>query len=249
MAVFKDGEVGSTMETASDFSAWTSTSGSPIVQTTTKHHGGNAASLTVDSSGWSGFFWKDVTSGGTFYARMYFQMSRLPVSGEGYDQIMMVFGAGDGFGGVEVRVNYDDADGFPRLMARNNYFGSIVDGPQVYANTWYCVETLNLQSGTQNWWVDGALQTSPGDGAVAMDRFRCGCVHIGGSSAVTIISDCFVLDTSSIGVEAAGGPAVKKGSIVPAMTALLSKFSALRQPREPRFQPRTFPKFQPRRLI
>ena len=43
-----------------------------------------------------------------------------------------------------------------------------------------------------------------------------------------------------------GGVTVKKGSCVPAMTALLTKFSALKQPREPRFQPRTFPKLSPR---
>ena len=46
-----------------------------------------------------------------------------------------------------------------------------------------------------------------------------------------------------------GGVTVKKGSCVPAMTALLTKFSALKQPREPRFQPQTFPKFTPRSLI
>lgn len=248
MAVFSDGHVGSTMETAGDFSAWTGTSGSPTVQTSIKHHGNNAASVTVDAGGWSAYFWKDVTSGDSLYARMYFRFSRLPASGEEYDRLMMVYGAGDGFGGVEVRVNYDDADGFARLMARNNYFGTIVDGPQVYADTWYCVETLNVKSGTENWWVDGALQTSPGNGAMSMDRFCCGGVHIGGSSPVTIISDCFGLDTSAIGVETSG-PTVKKGSCVPAMTALLTKFSALRQPREPRFQPRTFPKFSPRSLV
>ncbi len=46
-----------------------------------------------------------------------------------------------------------------------------------------------------------------------------------------------------------GGVTVKKGSCVPAMEALLTKFSALKQPREPKFQPRTFPKFKPRILV
>jgi len=70
-------------------------------------------------------------------------------------------------------------------------------------------------------------------------------VGIGDHIGQNYIDDILVTDVDPD----ATGVTVKKGSCVPAMTALLSKFSALRQPREPRFQPRTFPKFTPRTLI
>jgi len=72
-------------------------------------------------------------------------------------------------------------------------------------------------------------------------------LNVGG--AKTQYFDCAVIDSAHIGLDEISGPTVKKGSCVPAMTALLTKFSALKQPRQPRFQPRTFPKFTPRILI
>jgi hypothetical protein len=66
---------------------------------------------------------------------------------------------------------------------------------------------LNLQSGTQRWWIDGVEQPTVGAGAVAMDRVKVGFIHASGSTSTTIQIDCVVVADAYIGPEEEGGEA------------------------------------------
>jgi hypothetical protein len=190
-----------------NFSAWTGTStnqgGQPTVQSTTKHHGSYAMQATLTQTGFYAHAYKDVASGNTFYARAYVRFNKIPVSGESYDEIISMYRISDGYGGLIIRIVSDGAGG-AKFRAFNNYYGTIVDGSAAVVDTWYCVETLNLQSGTLRWWIDGVEQSTVGNGAVPMDRFRVGFTHNGGSNATTMQIDCCVVADAYIGPEAAG---------------------------------------------
>lgn len=76
MVLFSDGQAGSTMETAGDFSAWTSTTGTPTVTTTDKHHGSN--SMTCDASG--DFASKTFAEQATLYAQIALRVSAMTLN-------------------------------------------------------------------------------------------------------------------------------------------------------------------------
>lgn len=189
-----------------DFTAWDSTAsnegGQPTVQSSVKHTGSYAMSCALTQGGYYARAFKSVSSGSTFYVRAYVQVNRLPESGETYESIIMMCLASSGLGGVEIKII--ESGGAAYFQARNNYYGSTDNGSQVAVNTWYCVETKNLASGSQEWWVDGVSQgTEVGTGAVSMDILRVGMYHYGGSSSATLYIDCVVVADAYIGPESA----------------------------------------------
>lgn len=191
-----------------DFTAWTGTSsnegGQPTVQSGVIHTGTYAMQCVLSANGYQAWTYKDITSANTVYIRAYVRFSKIPVSGEAYNNIIDCYRVSDSFGGLSIRI-VPDGSGGALFRAYNNYYGTTDDGSACVINTWYCVETKNTNTGAENWWVDGVDQGSCGNGAVAMDRVRVGFWHIVGSTSSTMQIDCVVVADAYIGPEAAAG--------------------------------------------
>jgi hypothetical protein len=76
--IFSDGQVGSTQETAHDFSAWTGTEGSPSVSTDYAHHG----TYGFKGSSSLSYAYKNFAAQTTCYLRFYVRWITAPPAGE-----------------------------------------------------------------------------------------------------------------------------------------------------------------------
>lgn len=226
-----------------DTSEWTGTIGTPVIEGAPVHHGSWSCELNVGD-----LCYKTMAAVDEAYMRFYVNFSASNNANShsefaylGKDWAYMVGVVTKQYGGVQDFTMLDDS---------TNFYDS---GVPITLNQWYYVEIAYKKAvaGFYKLWIDGELKVNQAADTSAknnVDRIMLGNLNFGGVT-FTENSDCVIVDSAYIGPEAAGGPTVKKGSCVPAMTALLTKFTALKQPREPRFQPRSFPKFTPRALI
>lgn len=216
------------------------------------HHNTDDALATISASGAAAICYKTIASNAIAYLRYYIKFTSLALASAGERVELGGLNSGGWTYAASPALLKPAAAIIWGLWTQENGVSAGYNGTHTpVVDTWYCLEVLrDVTNDLQKLWVDGVLEVDA-TRAITTNTARA-YVGLGYNSEANInvaAYDCVVVDTSYIGPEAAGGPTVKKGSCVPAMTALLSKFSALRQPREPRFQPRTFPKFTPRALI
>ena len=227
MAVlFSDGQVGSTMETASDFSAWTTTSTgnggtTPTVSTTQAHHGSNGIKLQISTNAGSWSLVRKVLGSAyqTIYIREYCYVTELPDKNSTF---LDYIGCGtDGVGTAIVGGIYRNADGnyqwgvmFNDGVPPTFYYGDVLGSPPAI-NNWYLLELyvyVHASAGQCTFWVNEAQQVAITSvdtditGNISRVDARLEC-PAGGSQNATKIGyiDCFVVATEYIGAEASGG--------------------------------------------
>lgn len=197
MVLFSDGQVGSTMETAENFSAWAATSNTPTI-TATSHHGANAVSYDPADLLTS----PAVTGNNPVYARFYFRMPTVPAGADLIDVAIFTSTTSANILLLRVGSNY--------LRVRSYYPSAVnTDSAAInwQANVWYCLEMyfLNNAAGEYKAWVDGSLvcsRTGVDTTGTAIARFKAG--NLAGTAGYSAIEDCYVVDTSYIGPESSG---------------------------------------------
>ena len=244
MAIFEDDvESGTLLTSDTPPGKWDSKTGTFSVESTIKHHGSYSAKMGADGS----YLTKDLGAAyAEIYARFAVRFTALPWS-QAYGINLTTLGKITNWN-YALTMRLENIDGTNCKFGMQSGANSYAYGTTVAAiDTWYTVEIHRSTAGSQHLYVNGSQEVTFGTDYYDADR-----ILWGGSaqlSAFPVYLDCLVTNQTYIGPEGAGGPTVKKGSCVPAMTALLTKFSSLKQTREPKFQPRTFPKFTPRSLI
>jgi hypothetical protein len=139
---FTDGQDSSTMETESDFSAWTGTGGTIAVSTDEAHHGLNSVKAST-----GGYLYKDLgTSYNTLYFRAYVKFSSLPNSGV-YSKILVLSGQG-GYDPTATVGYYNTGSGYRwTCYVDDVYQASDFYVQEITPDTWYCVEIKGDASG------------------------------------------------------------------------------------------------------
>jgi hypothetical protein len=255
MAIFSDGQVGSTMETVGDFSAWTGTnvqSGNTLeVQTTIKHHGSNAAhSHTLIYSN-RAFCYKQFTAGATFFARFYVYPTTNPYNNESFK--ILTLANWHNWPNDIISAELRNVAGTLKwaLLYRSGagYTESVLASPLPTLNNHYCVEIKGLVDasvgearlyidGTEGITITGLANNDLGN----IEELDAGINYGSADAAADIYFDCVVLDSAPIGPETTGGPTVKKGSnLSNTMTTMLNSKMLFSQCNR-------FPKLTPRRL-
>jgi len=211
--LFSDGQVGSTQETAGDFSAWTGTTGTPSVETTAPHHG--SKDFKFDPAIYSAeYAYKDFAEVQTAYARLYVQAANFndapkvlelrDKDAQFYAQLLM---ASTGW------TLYYRYYTFEYVQGSSTYTVTVNTGQQ------YCVEIKVIRSATVGEvrvYIDGieritvtGINNAEGTG---IDEVRVGVANTPFASGVIVYTDCVVVADAYIGVEGAGGGVtVKKG--------------------------------------
>ena len=176
-----------------DFGAW-STSGTCNIIETPVHHGTYSANVT-------GFFYKSgLTSTADAFGRCYVYLQELPPEGVNY-VISKMYDSSWGSDYVGVIVTNDSGVmKFGLDLASGNYYNNT----EVFVDTWYGIEyERDVTLGDARLWVDGVLwledtsETMGGDTVTIMGTS-------GDSDTWAVISDCYVFDSSYIGVEEEG---------------------------------------------
>ena len=217
--LFSDGQIGSTMETAGDFSAWTATAQeaptpAPSIVASPVHHGANAAKISP-AAGWHpAWVYKDLGDQATAFMRFYFQADHLPDNNGDRLKIagMMSTTALSGYfssGAMYNVVWFNDAGTVKwRIYAPDGSVATSASSPSI--NTWYCVELKGVQSssvGEFRLYVDGAeicALTGLNTNGTPMRYFALeGIVYAG--AATNNFYDCVVVADAYVGPEAAGG--------------------------------------------
>jgi len=237
-----------------DFTAWTSSTGDCDIVHVPVHHNAHAAHFLEDANtGTACYARKSLVAIDDVYTRGYVRYAQLPTANAETRCLALMSGATVKLVQANIRDDFGDVKWTMRTLNEANR--DVTDITPV-VDTWYCIELWyhrGVADGEAKMWINDVEKASrgalPSDVAVENVQVMCEASQAVSTIDVNNYIDCVKVDSAYIGLEAAGGPTVKKGSCVPAMTALLTKFSSLKQTREPKFQPRTFPKFTPRSLI
>jgi len=232
MAIFSDGfESG-------DFTAWTSTEGTPAIVPSPVHHGTYAAQMNASGD----YLEKEIAEQTILYYRCYVRFNNLQANNNSnrFD-ILDVLTASEEIACVEAFKNkwvleYHTGAGWFSI--------DWVSAPVI--NTWYCVElkiVISATVGEFTVYIDGVSRMS----ATGLDSNNFGnairvfLAYKNNDEPLTVTFDCVVVDSSYIGPEAAG-VTVKKGSNLSArMTEMLnSKMLFSIADRFPKLVPRRF---------
>jgi len=184
-----------------DFSAWTSTTGSPIIVTSPVHHGTYAASFNADST----YIIKMIPSTNEIYVRLYvrwdsFTLNQYFIFSQVVDSITLNKLAGP----------YIFNDGGTIKWGQATFVGGYASSTQrtgATINTWYCIEVYakaSLTDGAAKMWVNGVeltdiTQTGVNTIATSFDTIRVGQRE--STYAVTNIIDCVDVANNYIGCE------------------------------------------------
>jgi hypothetical protein len=191
-----------------DFSAWTSTGGSPAVTNSTSHHGAYSASFDAEEYCLKNY-------GGTnnvIYARCYMKWSS-PLSSSSffYVNLVGVFGYSNVF---RVLLYNNGIDVVWGIIVRENtvfntYYSTQQRNPS--ANAWHCVEIMadmstsdGITDGNYRIWINGDELTDVARTNVDTD-YTYNNAMVAGTERYeyggTVYLDCFVVDTTYIGPE------------------------------------------------
>ncbi len=206
MVTFNDGQVGSTMEVAGDFSAWTGTVGAPSIIITDPHHGVNSASFDANESAYKTFAGQAIT-----YMRTYikfvadcgnndddrFYVVKFDIAGQAIMQVGRCLNAGV----KKWVIATMESGGY----ARRAYSTT----PAFATGQWYCIEieaVISGVAGEYHVWFNGVENTDlrrtgkdTNDYGNVVTGFIGNDLTQGASSALNY--DCIVIDSSYIGVE------------------------------------------------
>jgi len=190
VTLFQDGQVGSTMETVGDFSAWTSTSGSPSVVTTQFHHGGNCSEGTT-SGAWV-YLHKTITASATVYAQCFYYFDSLPADGSTLELVNTQNAA---YTSLTLKNN---SGTYQFGLWPNTGVGSYTwfdCSPQPAVNIWYRIDYKVEKSGEVRVYLDGLSQGNV-SGVYTADTTD---IYIGGKLDVGSIKfwiDCVTIGTT-----------------------------------------------------
>jgi hypothetical protein len=192
-----------------DFTAWTSTSGSPTVQSIIKHHGNNAALF----SGANTYVTKTFSSQNELYIRFYFRFSALQTT-EWYantfcnlktvtdDTLLAQFQIMNHGGTQTWR--------FVKRIGSDLDYSSTFTSPTPSVDTWYCAEIyikIGNGDGAYGMWFDGVQKVNAtnvdNDNFGNVDTVDLGEVYFP-SEANNSYIDCVVVSDSYIGTETSG---------------------------------------------
>lgn len=241
MAIFNDGQVGSTMETDGNLDAWTGTDGTPTVVITDAHHGSN--SVEFNPAAWANEdIYKSIgAQGATIFARWYLRMetdvtaesdniSALRVKDQGATSNICFVNFYNNAGTKEVRIVASK----PSATYSAAYTISL--------NNWVCVELeiiVNATVGHYHLWIDEISlieQSGLNTGTSNPDLYYFG--HPSSDAKTrTSQADCVVISTTYNGPEAVGG-----ATVIPSAKRLLMGVG--RTVKTPNYIPKslTFPK-------
>jgi hypothetical protein len=160
-----------------DFSKWTTTSGSPIIQSTITYHGSNAM-LSDGANAKSAT--KTFPAMPVCNARAYYYFSEVPTqSGEK----VTVLSNANGADNTKVDVYHDGIS--PKWRISDNYQNNwAVSKTSVNPNQWYYVEAKIASEGTNTLIVNGAEEASISNGTAASTT----AINVGGWEKTGIIN-------------------------------------------------------------
>lgn len=191
-----------------NFNAWTGTSGTPTVVTTTPHHGGRCMECNANLE----FAHKTITSINEIYVRIYVRTSATPASNIKWQFIGFRPDVTNEIGGVGIydqagtdKIEFDYWDG-------SNWQTIYGDAVTWSINTYYCFEVrLKTLTGAGNdeiqVWIDGTqrlLATGLTFGYNTIANVPVGNYYISGGTIPTNRFDCVVVADTYIGPEATG---------------------------------------------
>jgi hypothetical protein len=215
VVLFSDGQVGSTMETAGDFSAWTGTAlnGDAAISNISPHHGANQAKFyTIQLAGAYAYAYKNLGAAyATLYMRAYVFIDSKPATATFYDM------------GLIFQKNSSITDLAKVIFNPNtNKWGIRADvggltnfyeagTSTVNVNTYYCTEariTVSAAAGILQLWIDGVLKVNESalnTGATNLQYPSLGVRYNESLLAANIAlgADCVVVADAYIGPEAA----------------------------------------------
>jgi hypothetical protein len=189
-----------------DFSAWTSTSGTPTIVTSPVHHGTYAARFDASAE----YITKTFTAVNLIYVRVYFQSANYP--GSNTDDRFTVFRVGT-TGGTYPHFIQWRRDSYGNVCWRVSPVGGAtrnIYNPAPTLNTWYCVEIMckiGTTDGEARTYINGVevdAQTGLNNaGGGSIDKVQVGLTSVVGTVPTTT-EDCVVVADTYIGPEAEG---------------------------------------------
>lgn len=193
-----------------DFSWWTGTSGSPTVQSTTKHHGTYACQFNAYE-----YIYRDFTDRSEVNFRWYGRWEALPDSGN--TRIALLRGGNGGTQLMEVEYELQGAGPNHQFKLENVKNMGVIGTYQVELTTgqWYCIEVhykadTDGTDGEAHLYLDGTLRissTTQDFDTVQADRFF---LISDSFTSVEIYVDCVVISEYAIGQEVVGGVPYEK---------------------------------------
>lgn len=218
VSIFSDGEIGSTMETASDLSAWTGTAvegtGTVSVSATQQHHGANSIKVTGASDSDCAYVQKSGLGDTSEYAsvRFYIYVDKFSVADGSYTQIIQSYLSG---GWQWFRLDLKDSTRKLRLTSNTDADGwntVVTSATTLNEDQWYCVEIYFRSHATLGFYKvylngvevgDLTLTGLDTDSMGGVDEIRLGNKgpRSYGANEFTAYYDCIILDTTYIGVE------------------------------------------------
>jgi hypothetical protein len=208
MTTFEDGQVGSTMEIASDFSAWTSTevdAGCSLsVDGNYPHHGTNnmRAVSTATAADYARAN-KTFAGAAICYARCYVEFVTLAM---GVNHRLQILTLDDGGFQEAVSAGVRNTGG-TLYWCLFSWEGGVInstDGANTPATgTVYAVEIeRDVTNNTQEMWINDVSEVNTARAITSNStRLRAGIHYQSSANANDLGMDCWVVDTSKIGLE------------------------------------------------
>jgi hypothetical protein len=200
MVIFSDGQIGSTMETVGNFSAWSGIEGTPDVQTSIFHHGANAIHTVAGEDAY-----KILPGSTTLYVQFYVQFDTQPTSGSAINFLSIWNSAWSKNFLLKI------------VVSGGLYYWQIVAGGTTLSststtfnlNTWYCLKIVWISgsgaNGTAKLWVDGTEKISDATLSLSGNAETVYLGTSGGTPAGTnAYFDCIIMDSSDISIESVG---------------------------------------------
>jgi hypothetical protein len=186
--IFSDGQAGSAMETAHNFSAWTSVAGGSETIESTLYHSGSYA---MQCTNFGRATYTLSPSQATAYARFYVNFSSLPASGNLVSigeflgsfasNDLIVVGVKNDSGTIKWGCTYPEA--------------TFTASPNPTTGLWYCVEFYSIKGTGRKIYVDGSEVWSGTDTqGINVDTFMLGRWDNGTETCTTTLDDIVVAD-------------------------------------------------------
>jgi hypothetical protein len=200
MVLFSDGQAGSTMETANNFSAWSGVEGTPDIQTSIFHHGLNAMHTVAGEDAY-----KVLAGSTTLYVQFYMQFDTLPTAGSNISLVSIWNSAWSK--NFLLQLAYESGSYYWRIVAGGTTLNSAT--VTFTLNNWYCLKILWVSgsgaNGTAKLWVDAIEKISSTTLSLTGNAETVYLGTSGGTPAGTdAYFDCIVMDSSDILIESSG---------------------------------------------
>jgi hypothetical protein len=235
-----------------NFSAWTSTTGSPSISTDQKHHGTYSCKANIVANATTyAYAYKTVTDNAELYARAYFLFTDPPGVAWNYERVFSLAHSTNSIVTLGVRYAGSTHRFFLRyLSSGTTYTETNYDlNTTIDTGAWYCLEIYckiaTDSTGVATLWVDGVQRINVGsldndNYADHLDRVNVG-ITTASNEAMETYCDCVYVDTVAVGQESTGVTVKKGGNLGGMMTQMLNSkmlFSAVN--RFPKYNVRSF---------